>query len=230
LQVVEGHLAVHLEQSNCHNDDARSSDRIWAFFARFLARAQSPSRLASCASARNPFILETMSDCAGNNFLPRVIVRFRSVMAMLSETCCFAAAASCGLNSGTSPVAASTASVGDGEFARGRTGTDLAPKIFPLFEGGSIRISGARSSPGEGSPCATGGFGRTTIAVAHGNACTFRPAQPLNVKTAAQHNATCVARRPRRSVPKDILTQVAVVIRQPVAIRFETSCPVRPPI
>jgi len=180
----------------------------------------------------NPFILETISDCAGNNFLPRAVTRFRSAMAMLSATCCLAAAVSCGLNSGTRPVVltASLASVCTGECTRGRAGTVLAPKILPLFEGGSIRKSGARSFAAETSPCATGKFGRTTIAVAHGNACTFRPAQPLSVKTAAQHNATCVARRPHRSVPKDLLTRVAVVIRQPVATRFETSCPVQPPI
>ena len=180
----------------------------------------------------NPFILETISDCAGNNFLPRAATRFRSAMAMLSATCCFAAAVSCGLNSGTSPVGltASTSSVCVGEFRRGRGGTGLAPRIFALVGGGSIRKSGARSSVAERSACAIGAFGRTTIAVAHGNACTFRSAQPLSTKIAAQYNATCAACRPHRSVPNDFLTRVAVVIRQPVAIRFETSCPVRPPI
>jgi len=144
-------------------------------------------------------------------------------MAMLSATCCFAAAVSCGLNSGTSPLVltASTASVLRWRVQARPARTGLAPRIFPLVEGGSIRKSGVGSSAAERSPCATGGFGRTTYrGLPTETHVPFRSAQPLSMKIAAQHKATCVACCPHRSIPKHFLTRVAVVIRQPVAIRI----------
>jgi hypothetical protein len=210
---------------------ASCSERTCAFFARFLARVQSPPFAASRVSVINPRTFDAMSACTAFNVFPRVDSRFFSAALMLVFTCCcafaFSSAESWGASRGISGLSVSTSAEGE-DAARGRGG---ATRTVASFKGGgnSNRSSGAGSVVSEVDCGADGGtVGFTSTAVLHETLGFFCTLHPL-VKTAAQLSNTKPLRINGQVKTAWDLTVFSVIFRPRVAVRYGTSCLARPP-
>ncbi len=139
--------ALSIPARSHYNPSANSRASTSAFFAIFVARCQSPFRMASRAASMNPRIFDAKSACAAFNAFPRVADRFRSAASKLACASAFAVS--------NSPVESSGTMVGSLGFpaAAGSVAGDAA--TFGLaggFRGGPSRAGiGAGSSPRSGA-------------------------------------------------------------------------------